>query len=87
MSLEIFAYLPHGCLSVSEKEQVDFPGHVRWPLHVHVVIEEMLDSGNLAQTHQLIPVTQLLFVALVSLASFAVTFDHGKGFSAVVGIT
>ena len=49
-------YLPHGHEIVSEEMDVDLTGHLRRLLHVHIVVEEVLEGGHLAERLQLVTI-------------------------------
>ena len=53
-------YLPHGDLLVSEEEDINLSGHLGGFLHVHIVIEEMLDRRDFAQWLELLKVSAFL---------------------------
>ena len=68
MEVEIFecTYLPHGDFWLPEEEDVDLPRHLRRLLHVHVVVEEVLDRRDPTQRLQLLEVGFLLLASLGS---------------------
>ena len=55
-----WAYLPHGDLLVSEEEDIDLSGHLSGFLHVHIVIEEMLNWRDFTQWLELLKVSAFL---------------------------
>ena len=61
-----FTYFPHGNLVVAEKEKIDLAGHVRWLLHEHIVVEEVLDTGDATDRLQLLAVGPLRRLIILS---------------------
>ena len=61
----MFTYLPHRDLLVAEKEKVDVSGHVRWLLHEHIVVEEVLDAWDLTNRLQLLTVRLHFILAIL----------------------
>ena len=43
----------------SEEEDIDLPWHLIWLLHVHIVVEEVLNCGDQPQRLQLVSVASL----------------------------
>lgn len=60
-----FTYLPHGHQVVPEKVNIDLSGHLRRLLHVHIVVEEVLEGGDLAQRLELVLVALLVVARVV----------------------
>ena len=46
----LYTYLPHGHEIVSEEMDVDLARHLRRLLHVHIVVEEVLQGWHFAKS-------------------------------------
>ena len=53
-------YLPHGHKIVSEEMDVDLARHLRRLLHVHIVVEEVLEGGHFAEWLKLVTIALCL---------------------------
>ena len=53
-------YLPHGDLLVSEEEDINLSRHLGGLLHVHIVVEEMLNRWDFTQRFELLKVSAFL---------------------------
>lgn len=49
-------YLPHWHKWISEEMNVDLARHLSGLLHVHIVVEEVLESWHLAEGFQLVAI-------------------------------
>ena len=70
MGYERMPYLPHRDFLVAEEEDVNLLLHVGWLLHVHVVVEEVLNRSNESERLQLLTVGEFVLTGLNSTVLF-----------------
>lgn len=63
-------YFPHWDFLVAEEEDVNLLLHVSGLLHVHVVVEEVLNRGDESQRLQLLTVSEFVLTGLSSTVLF-----------------
>ena len=51
-----FTYFPHGHKWISEEVNVDLSRHLRRLLHVHIIVEEVLESGHFTECLELVAI-------------------------------